>query len=490
MLPLLAVIMPFVVGLGVSLLDRAPNVRDGLSFVGSVVTFGIVASMLPDVLAGNTPTSTLFEILPGVELTLRADAMGMVFAFLAAFLWMGASVYAVGYMRGENAKHQTRFFVFYAWCLSTAFGLAFSGDLLTFFIFYELLTIATYPLVTHKGDDKARAAGRTYLMFLLPGGAALLAALALAYATTGDVTFTAGGFLGDAMSPAMIWLMCALFLAAFGTKSGIMPLHPWLPAAMVAPTPVSALLHAVAVVKAGVFGFARAIGFVIGPETLSDVGANYVLATLAAITIVVASVIALRQDALKRRLAFSTIAHLSYIVLGLSLFAAEAFDGALLHIFNHGLAKITLFMVAGAIYVHRHFDKVSELNGIGRTMPWTMGAWAIASLSLAGLPPMGGLLSKWYLVAGGFAAGDYLFAAVMVVGGLLTASYLFPVFYAAFFKPAPDPAEAKKYGEASPAMVVPLCITAAAVVLMGLGDLIGIQELAASVAAAVMGGAP
>jgi multicomponent Na+:H+ antiporter subunit D len=496
LLPLVAIVIPVTVALAIVATRRAPNVRDGILVAGAVATFAVLGSMLPAVLAGDVPTSSLGELVPGVELSLRADAMGMIFALLAGFLWILASVYAIGYMRGDGAKHQTRFYAFYALCLSTAFGVAFAGDLLTFFLFYELLTVSTYPLVTHKGDDAAIAAGRKYLAYLIGGGILVLFGLGIVYATVGELAFTPGGFVGDTMGPVLTGVAFALFAVGFGTKGGLMPLHAWLPAAMVAPTPVSALLHAVAVVKGGVFAFGRLIGFVFGPAVLAGVPVATVLAWVAATTIVVASVVALRQDHLKRRLAYSTIAHLAYIVLGFAILSTDAFDGALRHIVNHGALKITLFFCAGALHVHLHKDHVSELDGVGRTMPFTMGAFAIGAIGLAGLPPVGGFVSKWYLVLGAYEAGAYVFAAVMAFGGLFTAGYLLPIVYRAFFRPAPEPviAESVEAGvsvrrDADRRMVVPLVATAALGLLLGLGDLTGIYELTSQVAADVTAGA-
>jgi multicomponent Na+:H+ antiporter subunit D len=485
LLPLVAVVVPLAVSAVVVVVGRWPNLREGITITGSVVAFGAVAAMLPSVLDGRAPTSALFEILPGLELTLRADGLGMIFALLASFLWILASVYAIGYMRGNRERDHTRFFSSFALAVGSAFGVALAADLFTFFFFYEVLTISTYPLVAHKGDDESRRSGRKYLAYLIPGGVALLLALGILYQVTGDVTFVAGGFAGDHFGRAGLLLLFALFLFGFGTKSGLMPLHGWLPAAMVAPTPVSALLHAVAVVKAGVFGFARAVGFVLGPGVLADIGAGTVLATIAAATILIASVVALRSDKFKRRLAFSTIAHLSYIVLGLALLSPLAWQGSLLHIVNHGLLKITLFFVAGAVYVHLHLDKVSELDGIGRAMPWTMGAFTVASIGLAGLPPVNGFVSKLYLVRGGIDAEEALFAAVMVGGGLLTAGYLLPIAYKAFFRP---PAREFPSERSARLMVVPLCITAAVALALGFGDLVGVHDIASGVGDAVMGG--
>ena len=542
LLPITAVTIPVVTALLIVLARRSPNVRDSILFIGAVVTFGVVASMLPRVLDGEVPTTTIGEVVPGFEMTLRADGMGMVFAVLASLLWVLASSYAVGYMRGGGEKHQTRFYTFYALCLSTAFGVAFSGDLITFFIFYELLTATTYPRVTHKGNDEAVASGRKYLGYLLAGGALVLLGLVILVQRTGETAFVAGGFVGDALTPGLLALTFLLFAIGFGTKAGLMPLHAWLPAAMVAPTPVSALLHAVAVVKAGVFAFGRLIGFVFGPEVLEGLWSATFLAAVAGATILVASGIALRQDHLKRRLAFSTIAHLAYIVLGFALLSRNGFEGGLLHILNHGALKITLFFCAGAIHVHLHLDHVSKLNGIGRKMPFTMSAFALASLGLAGLPPMGGFISKWRLVLGANDAEAWVLMGVMVGGGLLTAAYLFPIVYRAFFLPLPDPEAAvsgvdgagpgadgaghhgadhpphdaapaddaahgapspaggdtlvadaparREPRDASPLMVVPLCLTAGLGLLLGLGDWFGVYELASQVSASVFGVAP
>jgi multicomponent Na+:H+ antiporter subunit D len=506
-LPLLIVLAPVATSLAIVALRRHPDLRDGALVVGAVVTFLIVASLVPAVLAGNEPASRFVELLPGVTLTLRMDAMALVFALLAAFLWVVASPYAIGYLRGDRSANQTRFMAFYALCLSTAFGVAMAADLLTFFIFYELLTVATYPLVTHKGDAKALAAGRSYLGYLITGGALVLLGTTIIYQRTGELAFQPGGFVGDAMSGPLIVVAFLLIAVGFGTKAGLMPLHAWLPSAMVAPTPVSALLHAVAVVKAGVFAFGRLIGFVFGPAVLAGVGVHHVLAVVAATTIVVSSIVALRQDHLKRRLAYSTIAHLAYIVLGFALLSQTAFEGSLLHIVNHGALKITLFFVAGALHVHLHIDRVSELDGVGRRMPLTMGAFAVASLGLAGLPLMGGFLSKWHLVLGAFEGGATWAALVMTGAGLLTAAYLFPIVHRAFFRPSPatDPVDtatsatsrigatvatvpARIRRDADRRMVVPLMVTAGLGLALGLGDLFGIQALADLVASAVFGG--
>jgi multicomponent Na+:H+ antiporter subunit D len=487
------VLVPLLAACLIVVSGRRPNLREAWTLLAATALLALVVVLLRGVLAGETPRIAPFTLAGDLRLELRVDGLGMIFALLASSLWVLTSVYAIGYVRGNSEQHQTRFFASFAVCLSAVMGLAFAANLLTFFLFYELLTVATYPLVTHKGTPEAVRAGRRYLAYLLTGGAALLLAIGVTHQAAGHTDFTAGGFVAEHLSRGELVAVVALFAIGFGSKAALMPLHAWLPAAMVAPTPVSALLHAVAVVKAGVFGFARIVGYVVGPDPLRDVGAGAALASIAAVTIVSASVIALFQDNLKRRLAYSTIAHLSYIVLGLTLLTASGWTGGLLHIVNHAALKITLFFCAGAIYVHARLDRVSQLDGLGRRMPVTMGAFGLASLGLAGLPPMGGFVSKWYLVLGGADAQRPAFAGVMLLSGVLTAGYLFPVVARAFFRPAApdsDPAPGGLRGEAPPMMVVPLAATALIGLVLGAGDLFGVFELATGDARAVMGTEP
>jgi multicomponent Na+:H+ antiporter subunit D len=460
------------------------DLREAVTMVSAVVMAAAALYLVPSALSGAAPELRGPELVAGVQLGFRADAAGVVFAAMASVLWVLTSIYSIGYVRTTKEQRQTRYFASFALCMASVGGLAFASDLLTFFICYELLTVATYPLVTHKDSDAALAAGRRYLGYLLAGGVALLLGMALLYTELGSLDFVAGGVGADVLSPGTVGVIFALLAFGFGTKSAIMPLHAWLPSAMIAPTPVSALLHAVAVVKGGVFGFVRAIGFVLGPEALRGLAVTDVVAGLAAATILIASVIALRQDNLKRRLAFSTVSHLSYIVLGLALLSGGAWDGGLYHLVNHAALKITLFFCAGAIYAHAHLDRVSQLDGIGRRMPVTMTAFAVASLGLAGLPPMGGFVSKAFLITGTIETGNPLYAGVLLTSSVLTAAYLFPIVYRAFFVPEPD---GLVRDDAPAAMVVPLATTASLALLLGLGDLLRIHELTAGVASAVTG---
>lgn len=491
--PLLAIGIPVASIVPIVLFGRWPNMRDACGLAAAVATAGTVFAMLPDTLAGNPAEATLFELAPGVAVAFRGDAAGMLFAALASSLWVLATVYSIGYMRTLDEHNQTRFYAAFALSIAMAVGVAMAANLITFVLFYELLTLATYPLVTHHEDEDSIRAGRKYLVYTLSGGLALIAAAAWLQALGVDATFTPGGFLGVlADRPGLLWGLFALLACGVAVKAAVMPLHSWLPSAMVAPTPVSALLHAVAVVKAGAFGFVRVMGFVFGPALLAEMGAAQVVAVFAAVTLMLGSLLALRMDHLKQRLAYSTISHLSYIVLGTAILAPAAWVGALLHMAAHGVTKITLFFCAGAIHANTHKNKVSELDGIGRQMPYTMTAFALASLGMAGLPPFMMFASKWYLGSGAVAANRVPLMAVYVASGILNAAYLFPIVFRAFARaPERDP-DVAGAGEASRLMVVPLMVTG--VLALGLGVFpdfgFGFLTLARSVAAAVMGGAP
>ena len=437
--PLIAVILPAIGIAGIVLSRRYQNIREGATIITAVSTVAIIASLLPAVLAGNVYITNLGSFVPGVSFTLRADALGTLFALLASFLWVITSFYSIGYMRGLGEHAQTRYFASFAGSVSAAIGVAFASNLIILYIFYELLTVATYPLVTHDESDAARAAGRKYLAYTFGGGVAVLAGIVLVFWSTGTVAFTSGGIASLAsIDPLIARGAFALLAGGFGVKAALIPVHSWLPDAMVAPTPVSGLLHAVAVVKSGVFGISRLVLDVYGPETVAQLGVGVPLAVVAAITIVIASVIALRQDNLKRRLAYSTISQLSYIVLGLGLFSPEALIGGLLHIPAHAFMKLTLFFCAGAIHVETHTDNISKMAGIGRRMPLTMSAFAIASVGMAGLPLVAGFVSKWYLLIGSVDAGYPIFAIVLLGSGILNIAYFWPIVYQAFFQTAAE----------------------------------------------------
>ena len=466
---LLAVLVPALGALLIALTgERRANLREFWSVAAGVVMLTFVVSMIPEVLAGRTPELVLFRILPGIELAFRVDAFGLLFASGASFLWILTTFYSIGYVRSLKEHAQTRYFACFALALAATIGVAFSANLFTLFLFYEALTLVTYPLVGHKETAEARAGARKYVIYLL--GAAkvlLLAAIILTYNLAGTLEFRDGGILPAAKlteQPTLLLAIFALFLFGFA-KNALMPLHSWLPAAMVAPTPVSALLHAVAVVKTGVFCTLRVFLFVFGPDAMRELGADQLALVAASVTILVASLLALSQDNLKARLAFSTVSQLSYIILGAALLNSSGVMGGVAHITNHAVSKITLFFCAGSIYVSTHKTEISQMSGLAKRMPWTMAAFTLASLSVVGIPLTSGFVSKWYLVLGAVDHHSLTSLVVLLVGSLLSAAYLGPVVYKAYFE---EESPASEEVREVPWMVAPLAITAAASLLLGL----------------------
>jgi len=459
--PVLAVSVSLILTLFIVGARRKPNLREGWTFVAAIIKFGIVASMLPAVLDGKEIVCNLVEILPGVGIAFRVDSLGLLFALVSSSLWIVTSAYSIGYMRGLKEHSQTRYFCFFGVALSATIGVAFSANLLTMYLFYEMLSFATYPLVTHHQDREARASGRKYLLYIVGGSIGLvLPAMLIAYQMAGTLEFGKQGFLAGTGSSTLMFVLLVMFVLGFA-KVAIMPLHSWLPAAMVAPTPVSALLHAVAVVKVGAFSVLRVITGVFGTDLLLSLHLGTLICYLAAFTTIVASLIALTQDGLKRRLAFSTIGQLSYIVLGAALLSPKALVGGMTHIAMHAFGKITLFFCAGAIFVATGKKNVSEMAGIGKKMPVTMIAFFIGSLSVIGLPPCGGFISKWYLVLGTLQADQWPMLVVLLSSSFLNAAYFFPVVYKAFFCKEDESMFDNKVEEAPRWCVTPLVVTAA-----------------------------
>ena len=438
---LLCLLIPLGGAVLVQLLGKWPNLRDGATVVVGLALFKVVLDVLPFVEAGGRPSLALVEVLPGLVLGLEVEPLGMLFALVASGLWILTSLYGFGYMRGHHEENQTRFFTCFALAIFAAIGVAFSRNLFTLFTFYEVLSFSTYPLVTHSGTAEARKAGRIYMGILVSTSVCfLLLAVIWTWHLTGTTEFTPGGILAGKVDGPMIPLLLALFV--FGTgKAAVMPFHRWLPAAMVAPTPVSALLHAVAVVKAGVFTVLKVVVYIFGLDLLRVSHASTWLLFAASITILVASVVALTKDNLKARLAYSTISQLSYIVLGAAFASAAAAIGAGMHIAMHAVGKITLFFCAGAVMVCAHKKDISEMHGLGRRMPWTFDAFAIGSMSIIGLPFSGGMWSKWFLGVGAYESGHGAFAGVLMISSLLSIAYLVPVFGKAFLGTPPSVAE-------------------------------------------------
>jgi multicomponent Na+:H+ antiporter subunit D len=457
-------VIPFVGAVLIAITGRAPNLRETVTLATAGLLFLTVTSITPHVLAGGRPQLALFEILPGLLLGFRIEPLGMLFALVASGLWILNSIFSIGYMRANREAHQTRFYACFAGSLGATLAIAFAANLITLFLAYEALTLITYPLVTHYGDEKAKQAGRVYLGYLLTTSIVfLLIAIILTWSAAGTTDFLPGGILGDRLSKAATSGLLALFVFGIG-MAALMPVHRWLPAAMVAPTPVSALLCAVAVVQAGVFTVVKVIVYVFGVENIAGLPSVGWLPIAAGLTIVLASIVALRSDNLKRRLAYSTVSHLSYVVLAAALLTPLSMVGAVFHIAAHAVGKITLFFAAGAIYTVAHKTEVSQLNGIGRRMPVTMAAFTVGALSLIGVPPAAGFVSPRYIISGAAATGQVGAIVVLIFGALSSAAYLLPIAYAAFFRS--PPVEDAAHGEAPVPILIALAATALATVAL------------------------
>ncbi len=460
-----AILIPAIGATLIGLTGRQPNLREVVTLVSAFSMFVVVCQIYTALNAGDMLAVEILEVVPGISLAFAVEPLGMLFALVASFLWIVTSIYSIGYMRSQNEQHQTRFYACFALALASTMGLTFSANMFTLFIFYELLTLTTYPLVTHSGTDEAKRSGRLYLGYLLGTSIGLqLLAIIWTWTIAGTLDFTEGGILSGKTSDVVVTVLFVLYIFGIG-KAALMPFHRWLPAAMVAPTPVSALLHAVAVVKAGVFTVLKVTLYVFGIDLLATTGASEWLVYMAAATILIASIIALSKDNLKARLAYSTISQLSYVIMATAILAPMSIVGAGLHIVAHAFGKITLFFAAGSIYAATKKTKVSQLDGIGRCMPWTMLAFAIASLSMIGLPPTVGFISKWYILSGALQTEQWIAVIVIIISTLLNAAYFLPIVYVAFFRQAAD-GESGQYAEAPLPIVITLCLTALATLIL------------------------
>jgi multicomponent Na+:H+ antiporter subunit D len=452
-------------------MGKNENIREGVSCVASIILFLLVASMIPTVLSGKTLIFHMFSILPGVTVTLRADAMSMIFALVASSLWTIAVFYSMGYMRAHNEHAQTRFNACFALSIFGAIGVAFSDNLFTLYLFYEIVSICTYPLVAHHQDAEGYNGARKYIVYLTTTAKAfLLPALILIYVLTGTLDFAPNistGIFPPDVNHGLVIMLYIFCLFGFA-KNGIMPFHHWLPGAMVAPTPVSALLHAVAVVKVGVFCTTRVMLYVFGVDTMHALNLGIPTAYFVGFTVIMASVLALSKNNLKERLAYSTISQLSYIIMGVALLTPAGIDGGLIHIVNHAFAKITLFFCAGAIYIAAHKKDISDMGGLGKTMPFTFGAFAIASLSMIGAPPVGGFVTKWSLLVGSIQAHQMGILLILIASTMLNVGYFAPITIKAFFGKRPEGETFQGIKEAPLSMLIPILIACTVSVLLGI----------------------
>ena len=470
-LPLLVISSSLLPGLIIFFLkEEQTRLRIFLNIAGAVAKLALVGLMVWGVYHGQTYEARL-PLLPGLELALQADALALLFIVLSSVLWLVTTVYAIGYL--ENSPYRSRFFGFFSLCVTATVGVALSDNLLTFLLFYELLTLSTYPLIVHRGTEVARRAAKVYLVYTMVGGALLLLGIVWLYTLAGTLSFQPLGFLSgiDEQHSSALTVIFVLLIAGFGVKAAIIPLHGWLPKAMVAPAPVSALLHAVAVVKAGAFGIVRVVHEVYGVEFADSLGLLTPLAMLAGATILYGSLRALYQDDLKRRLAYSTISQVSYITLGTAIAGPIAAIGGIMHLVHQGLMKITLFFCAGNLAETLGIHKISEMNGVARRMPWTMAAFTLGAFGMIGVPPLAGFISKWYLGVGALEVGQYWVIWILVGSSVLNAAYFLPILHAAWFKPPPKNwPEEHKFGvkETAWALLLPPVITALLSLTVGL----------------------
>ena len=462
---LLALIVPLAGIPFIVLAHRWPNIREAATLATAGALFLVVQSLLALFLAGARPELNLYTVLPGLDIEFVIEPLGMLFAIVAATLWIVNSIYSIGYLRGNDVGKQTRFYAYFALSLASTMAVALSGNMFTLFFAYEMLTLCTYPLVTHTKTPDALKSGRTYLGLLLGTSVGFqLLAIIWTWSATGTLDFTEGGILEGRVSITVASILLVLYMYGIG-KAALMPFHRWLPAAMVAPTPVSALLHAVAVVKAGVFTVVKVIFYIFGLDFMAQLPTTDGLAIVAGITIIFASIIALRQDNLKARLAYSTVSQLSYVILAAALISPISVAGAALHIAAHAVSKITLFFAAGSIYTASGKKEISQLNGVGRRMPITMTAFAIGAISLIGLPPTAGFVSKWYMLQGAMNTEAYYAVAVIVGSTLLNTAYFLPIIYAAFLR-QPTEGMRQPEGEAPLPILIALSATALGTILM------------------------
>ncbi|MDU8928837.1 proton-conducting transporter membrane subunit [Alisedimentitalea sp. MJ-SS2] len=454
----LSMAIPTLAMVGNIVLRNRADLRDGMTLLAAVLTFACVLVVLGNEGSGTTEKMVVGQVMPGIELAFHVEPLGLMFALIASGLWILTHLYGIGYMRGNNESHHARFFAAFSLAIAATMGLAFSANMFTLFLFYELLTISTYPLVAHKGTPEAMRGARTYLGILMGTSIALLlVAVIWTWAVTGTLDFQLGGILEGSVNGLMVPILLGLYAFGIG-KAALMPFHRWLPAAMVAPTPVSALLHAVAVVKAGVFTMLKVGVYIFGIDFLAETGASEWLMWLAAFSIVAASVVALTKDNLKARLAYSTVSQLSYITLGMALATSMGVIGGGMHIAMHAMGKITLFMCAGSIYVATHKTNISQMSGLGRAMPVTFIAFFVGALSIIGLPPLGGSWSKWLLIMGAASVEQWVMIGVLMASSLLNVAYLLPLVGKGFFLKGDEAHD--EWAEAGVLVWLPPAITA------------------------------
>ncbi len=415
----------------------------------------------------------LLNISKGLPVTLSLDGAGMIFAGLIALLWPIAVSYALEYMVHEGGENV--FYTFYLMTYGVTCGIAFSDNLLTLYLFYEFLTLVTLPIVMHGMKEKNVAAGRKYVLYSIGGAAFAFVGMVVVLNYAGSTNFVYGGlfryFIGSGEAQ-ILRIIFVLTFFGFGVKAAIFPLHGWLPSASVAPTPVTALLHAVAVVNCGAFAIIRVIYYVYGTELLYGTWAQNLCLIMCIVTIIFGSSMALKEQHFKRRLAYSTISNLSYMLFGAALMTPEGLTGGLAHFVFHGIIKITLFFVAGIVLCKYERAYVDQLYGYGRKMKITFAAFTVAGLALMGVPPTIGFSSKWQLLTGAAKSGGVLAGfgiAAILISAVLTALYIFSLIFRAYFPGAGfDHDSISEIKDPGPFMTVPLCLLSLIIVFLGI----------------------
>ncbi|MEE8168568.1 MAG: monovalent cation/H+ antiporter subunit D family protein [Candidatus Hydrothermarchaeales archaeon] len=460
--PLGAIICAFLILLSG---EKRKNLREFWTMGAALSIFWVVASLLPPTLQGTIIEykSNLIRISPMLTLEFRVDALGQFFAFLSSSMWILLAIYTIGYMRSMRERNQTRFYAAFAMSIAAANGIAYAGNMFTLFIFYEMLSISVYPLIIHHETEEAMRAGRKYLMYVLFGGVTVLGAMAMTYVLAGTVTLSQTGILAGTAPVNTLRLLFLVYIMGFGVKSAIMPLHGWLPTSMVAPTPANALL---AVVEAGVFGIVRVVYNIFGVDLMRELGLGIILAYVATITILVASIYAFRQNNLKLRLAYSTVSQLSYVVLGVALLSPNGLTGGIIHIVHQAIMKSGLFFIAGAMFVHTGKKNISEMRGLGKRMPITMMTFSICALGVIGFPPLTGFITKWFIAIGSLEAGHPIFVIVILISAFLNAGYYLPIIYNGFFEEPDD--GITEYDEAPIRLILPAVVLAIATIALGI----------------------
>ncbi len=461
-LPLWIIFFPMAMTLIIYYVEQfSEKLRNALAVLTSVITFLSVVALYPFIMGGDIIEYTLFEIIANLGISIRVDILSYCLALIASFVWMLVTIYSLDYMAHEHAVN--RYYPTLIVTLGSCLGIFMAGDLFTLFVFFELMSLISYILVVHEESPEALRAGYKYLILTIIGGLALFFGIIATFELAGTVSLSVIGMVTQDTPLAMFAFLS--FLIGFGMKAGMFPLHVWLPDAHpVAPSPASALLSGI-MLKTGAYGMFRVIFHVFSVDLMRDTGSTTIIAALAIITILLGSAVAITQDDLKRRLAYSSIGQMGYILLGIAILNEQAMIGTIFHVFSHAIMKSTLFMVAGAIIVKTGKRSIKELSGIGREMPYTMMAFTLAALAMIGLPPFNGFLSKWTLSLGALDAGNPYFVVVLLISSLMNGVYYLPIIIAAFFG---DHEKEFTVSEVPIKMLVPIGILALCTIIFGL----------------------